>query len=1088
MTYAYKYDDMVYDIESLNNVFTNAQLFPNKENNTLIISYLDDKHIIKNEQDEDIIRQRILEVNPKLRKNNTKIVFEDISTIPNLQKFAKRFGYATYETFNNFLSTPTGHINIRTHGIRSDDFYKSPWQTPRQQPFNNRMNNDYLDGFNGPADQEIFEYNKIANHQIEPKNNALRQLVHTQYYPVKMTDPIYNPDKYGLRLGFNSTNYDLTLMAKAFNMLPREMFAFGVNELAQNPNKIKEQFPFAYDAFQNSWSAYAIRDINNQLFSPKYKGKMRDALRDKESKKEDNHGHIKYTVNENGEAFYTHKGWLQTNRYIDIAELNAHMTKVSLKRLSAFKDLQVKESDKLSSEDVINNINEFAELLAYNISDVMNTEVLFQDPAYLDSFNLHQELLNRFPELIYDRKYPKGDPETQEHPELANEYVKECDNLRYSRLTADSTSAKFVQFVIAPYDALQDDKTVSYNYPDKEILEELKQDPDAQKRFIIPDEPQDVLDQTVDWIHEQDELLNKKNGLTGKDANPIWKQFEPVFEMYNEIRGSNVNDTIEEPAVINTSEVMKKHNSTIFYIGPDGKPTASMVNFSIGGIHGAEINRDKYNYDLAEWQKLKDTQDLLMDYYEGDPVAAHIDREIEINGVTYEPRKSLKSGSTNKKAAWKDLEKSKPTIFDNNGKVRGKYAYVSIAQANHEDFSSFYPLLLSRLAVFRDITGHDRYYKLYKERLALKAKLKTLEKNSPEWDEANLNQLVRKLLLNSASGQGDAKFYSNIRKNNATVAMRIIGQLFAWRIGQAESLHGARVPSTNTDGLYTMGISPEENNEVLFKTVAPMMIDIEPEIVDRFVSKDSNNRLEVEGDKLGEAKGSDLTAWRGPGVTNNLAHPAIVDNVLANYLSFEPDPANREFDRESARKYLDDDIENLTSEDPEVAANAVSMFQWIIVSGLASHRYPYLETQTWNDETKEYEIAKQNILTDMHVTKIPHTNRFFLTKSSGDIRQVAKLATRHKRAKGGNRKPNEEAKTILKMYGYDIQDDDFAYDPLIQKITDMPDGQNVEIINKDIRKLSLDERKNLAKELDFESYLNLVENKFNKNWKNTIIE
>lgn len=1087
MTYDYKYDDMVYDIESLKNVFTNAQLFPNKENNTLIISYLDDEHIIKSKEDEDTIRQRILEVNPKLKRNQTNIIFEDLSTIPNLQNFVKRFGYATYETFNNFLSAnPVGHINIRTNGLKSDQTYKTPWQTPRQKPFNNRKPNDYLDGYHGPENTEIYVYNQIATGAIKPKNASLRQLVHTQYYPVKMTDPVYDPNKYGLRLGFNSTNYDLTLMAKAFNMLPRELFAFGVNELTKNPNLIQEQFPDAYDAFKTNWSAYSIRNINDLLFT-KYKSKMRDALRDKEVNQEDGHGHIKYTINENGEAFYTHKGWLQTNRYIDIAELNAHMTKVSLKRLSAFKSLQVKESEKLSGDDVINDVNEFAELLAYNISDVMNTEVLFQDPAYLDSFNLHQELLNRFPELIYDRKYPKGDQELIEHPEVANEYVKECDNLRYSRLTADSTSAKFVQFVIAPYDALQDDKTVSYNYPDKEILEELKQDPDAQKRFDIPDEPQDVLDQTVDWVHEQDEILNKKNNLTGKDANPIWQQFESVFEMYNEIRGSNVNDTIEEPKAINASEVMKKYNSTIFYIGPDGKPTASMVNFSIGGIHGAEINRDKYNYDLAEWQKLKNTQDLLMDYYEGDPVAAHIDREIEIDGVTYQPRKSLKSGSTNKHAEWKDLEKSKPTIFDNNGKVRGKYAYVSIAQANHEDFSSFYPLLLSRLAVFRDVTGHDRYYKLYKERLALKAKLKTLEKNSPEWDEANLNQLVRKLLLNSASGQGDAKFYSNIRKNNATVAMRIIGQLFAWRIGQAESLHGARVPSTNTDGLYTMAVSPEENNEVLFKTVAPMMIDIEPEIVDRFVSKDSNNRLEVEGTKLGEAKGSDLTAWRGPGVTNNLAHPAIVDNVLANYLSFEPDPSNRDFDREAARKYLDDDIENLTSDDPEVAANAVSMFQWIIVSGLSSHRYPYLELQSWDPEEQEFIIPKDKILTDMHVKTIPHTNRFFLTKSSGDTREVAKLATRHKRVKGGKPKENPEAQEILLKYHYDIEDD-YEYDPLIQKITDMPDRQNVEIINKDVRNLSLEDRQHLVKSLDFESYLNLVENKFNKNWKNTIIE
>ena len=99
----------------------------------------------------------------------------------------------------------------------------------------------------------------------------------------------------------------------------------------------------------------------------------------------------------------------------------------------------------------------------------------------------------------------------------------------------------------------------------------------------------------------------------------------------------------------------------------------------------------------------------------------------------------------------------------------------------------------------------------------------------------------------------------------------------------------------------------------------------------------------------------------------------------------------------------------------------------------------------------------------------------------------AKLATRHKRVKGGKPKENPEAQEILLKYHYDIEDD-YEYDPLIQKITDMPDGQNVEIINKDVRNLSLEDRQHLVKSLDFESYLNLVENKFNKNWKNTIIK
>ena len=53
-----------------------------------------------------------------------------------------------------------------------------------------------------------------------------------------------------------------------------------------------------------------------------------------------------------------------------------------------------------------------------------------------------------------------------------------------------------------------------------------------------------------------------------------------------------------------------------------------------------------------------------------------------------------------------------------------------------------------------------------------------------------------KLILNSASGAADANFESNIRMNNKIISMRIIGQLFTWRIGQAQTLEGASPRNT----------------------------------------------------------------------------------------------------------------------------------------------------------------------------------------------------------------------------------------------------------------------------------------------------
>ena len=1104
MTYDYKKDDIIYDIESLNNIFTNAQWYPNKDTNKLVISYIDDYKLIKSDKDLETIKARILKVNPALKENNTKIVFEDLSLYPNVTKFVKRYGFATYETWNNFLSDNM-KVNIRTQsGGKSTNFYRSQFDTPKQKPFNN-----YDNYFKITKDQELFnqitdiqKYDAIASGLATPSNQILQNptLINSYFYPVKQTDPNYNPDAegQGLRLGFNSTNYDLTLMAKQFNTPGnRELFRYSRQQLndfytkmqnsddPQIRNKYRQILKNLQSIVADNWTAKHIRDINNQLFEPKYKNKMTDAL------KVEVQTDTPYTRKESSDAFYTHKGWLQTNRFYDIAQFNAHMTKVSLKRLSAFKLLQVKESDKLGRDaDIIQTVDDFAELLAYNISDVVNTKDLFEDIAYQDTLKLHQELLNRFPELIYESKENvKRNPNiAKSTPNALYESDIHSDNLKYTRLTADSTSAKFVQYVIAPYLALEDNPAIDYHYPDAQILKEIQSEENVSDVVKNIKNPYDVLEDTKRWIKEQDA---KYFG----DKTPIWNQFKVIYQAYSDLRGRNINDNIKSPSPVNANDIINKYNTSIFYIGPDGQPSTSLVNFSIGGIHGAEINKDKYNEDRQIWEEKVNTQNIIKKYYHDDPVLAHQDKEVEIDGIKYDPRKSLKSGSTNKHAAWRDLSKSEPKIFTSDGKVKKKYAYVSIGQANHEDFSSFYPLLLSMLAVFRDNSGKDRYYGLYKERLALKAKLKTLDDTSNEYKEANMAQLVRKLLLNSASGQADAKFFSNIRKNNATVSMRVIGQLFAWRIGQAEALAGARIPSTNTDGLYTMDIEPELNNKVLAKTIEPMMIDVDPEIVYRFVSKDSNNRIEVVGtsekdSRVVEAKGGSLTSWAGPGVTNNLNHPAIVDHVLAQYLAHEENPSNSEFNPEKAKLYMQPIIDDLKSEDDEKATKALGFFQWIIVSGLSKHRYPYIEIQH-KDENNEFVNPSNDVEYEQYMKSIPHTNRVFLTKTPNDAvtRNTMKLATRSKPSNGKALKPGTETikeQFILSKYGYNPYED--GYNPSIQKITDMPNDQNVTIHNQDLSRLSKEERISLINALDYEGYMSIIEAKFEKNWKNQVTE
>src|SRR5699024_8117413 len=124
-------------------------------------------------------------------------------------------------------------------------------------------------------------------------------------------------------------------------------------------------------------------------------------------------------------------------------------------------------------------------------------------------------------------------------------------------------------------------------------------------------------------------------------------------------------------------------------------------------------------------------------------------------------------------------------------------------------------------------------------------------------------------------------------------AMRMIGQLFSWRVGHAQSFAGARIVSTNTDGLYST-LDSETNNRILAEQTATIGVDIEPEEL-TLVSKDSNNRVEFTTAEPGKApgdreviaaSGGTLACASGPSPRKALNHPAISDHALVEYFKY----------------------------------------------------------------------------------------------------------------------------------------------------------------------------------------------------------
>ena len=204
-----------------------------------------------------------------------------------------------------------------------------------------------------------------------------------------------------------------------------------------------------------------------------------------------------------------------------------------------------------------------------------------------------------------------------------------------------------------------------------------------------------------------------------------------------------------------------------------------------------------------------------------------------------------------------------------------------------------------------------------------------------------------KLLLNAASGAGDASHNTNIRMNNRIISMRVIGQLFLWRIGQAQTAAGATIISTNTDGLYSTKLSFERNNEVLAEQEKYIHVDIEPEPL-TLVSKDSNNRVEFlpatsddPHDRIVAAAGGALACYNGPNPSKRLKDHAIVQHVLVEYfkqLSLDANPEMRlrdELDRDTVRAIL------ARAHDELPAEKLLMLYQMIVASSPSKGTYLY---------------------------------------------------------------------------------------------------------------------------------------------------
>ena len=150
------------------------------------------------------------------------------------------------------------------------------------------------------------------------------------------TDPDYDPAKHPYFFGYNSYNYDTTMLAHFFD---QAWDTFGQRIIEGQTEPVSHCKLKRNDNGSFAVTAKEMRDFNNELFLPEFKGQMPSRLARGIGFQPD------YTAN----GWKIRKNMLMSGRHLDVARLNEKQSKVGLKRLLGMLGYQILESDKLDT-------------------------------------------------------------------------------------------------------------------------------------------------------------------------------------------------------------------------------------------------------------------------------------------------------------------------------------------------------------------------------------------------------------------------------------------------------------------------------------------------------------------------------------------------------------------------------------------------------------------------------------------------------------------------------------------------------------------------------------------------------------------
>lgn len=245
---------------------------------------------------------------------------------------------------------------------------------------------------------------------------------------------------------------------------------------------------------------------------------------------------------------------------------------------------------------------------------------------------------------------------------------------------------------------------------------------------------------------------------------------------------------------------------------------------------------------------------------------------------------------------------------------------IDMENVLHADWSSFYPTLISKTGMFRTPSGKDHYTSMIEHRIKIK---KSLPHDKSSWTEAdhalNRQQDGLKLGLNSPTGKANTHSrYSWLDLDNATLSMRLMGNMNIWCLGQRLTEAGAFIIATNTDGIYFTNVSIERAQEVIDGYVEDYGMPVDPEYVDRFINRNTSTRIEYTRTKDGnlvrtsiggELKHANTMTHDDEELGANIQYPLASGHAVLTYMenpNWLTEPYSRESMREIVQKLLED--------------------------------------------------------------------------------------------------------------------------------------------------------------------------------------